>query len=327
MTCNRIDSGREKNAVILIDKSPGLTSSDTLNRVKRILGLRKMGHSGTLDKFASGLLVVCTGNATKLTQYFLESDKRYIGQIRLGIATDTCDTEGEIVERCDISHITEEDILSVLEMFRGEIRQRPPRYSALKIGGKRASDLARAGEDVNPDERTVTIHKLDVLEIDLAAGTVTIDVHCSKGTYIRSLARDIGTALGVCAHLQSLRRISSGMFHVDDALTPAGIEDYMAGRHGAGKSILAPVEALSDFSSMVLDPEGVSKALNGAIFRPENVISCEESRKKLYVILDGKKNLIAIADINIGKWQIMYRNVFNTGYNAVSDPEDIHQEE
>ena len=319
--------GREINSVILIDKPAGLTSSETINRARRILGIKKIGHSGTLDKFATGLLVVCTGSATKLTRYFLESDKRYTGEVRLGVATDSCDTEGDITGRCDISHLTPDDIRSALEKFRGEIKQRPPSYSALKINGRRASDLARSGEDVLMEERQVTVYSLDVLDINFAEGIIRLDIYCSKGTYIRSLARDIGLELGVCAHLQSLRRVSSGMFNVADALTLERLAGYKDGTENAEKSILDPVSALSDFSRMVLNPEGVRKALNGADFLPEQVLSCEQGSKKLYVILDGRKNLIAIADINIGKWQIVYRNVFNTGTDSIYDTEDTYPEE
>ncbi len=168
------------NTVILLDKPVGKTSFETISSLKRLCKIKKIGHSGTLDKFASGLLVICTGKATRLTRYFLESDKRYIGRIQLGIATDTCDITGEVIAEKTFEGLTEESIKEAVREFEGEIVQIPPKYSALKIDGKRASDRVRNGEEVVLKGRNVRIDKIDTLAVDLAQGTIDISVDCSK---------------------------------------------------------------------------------------------------------------------------------------------------
>ncbi len=300
-----------KNSVILFDKHKGITSYRAIEEAGRLLGTRKIGHSGTLDRAASGLLVICTGSATRLTQYFLEGDKRYTATIRLGIVTDTDDGEGEVLDTRDISRVDERKVREAAAGFTGTLRQRPPRYSALKIKGKRASDLARQGARVDLAERTVTIRSLEVLEVDLERGSLVVDVRCSKGTYIRSLARDLGEALGTGAHMAELRRTESGMFRVGDAATIEDLGAIMAGERDGAHCALSPFEALEGFGVITVSEGAKRKVLNGAMFDRSEAIGIVRTGTPRYRVADEGKNLIAIAEADIDNWTVHYLNVFN----------------
>jgi tRNA pseudouridine55 synthase len=300
------------DAVVLIDKERGRTSFDTVGDVRRMLGCSKAGHSGTLDKAASGLLVICTGRATKLTRYFLEGDKRYTGIVRLGAVTDTCDGEGTIIESRGLDGLDEVKVAEIETRFAGRQLQRPPVYSALKIHGKRASDLARMGKTVELRERSIEIKSLSITDRNLPDSTITIDVSCSKGTYIRSLARDIGEFLGCGAYLQDLRRTRSGGFSVADALTPGELRVCLEGEQTGRKFVLTPGEALSHLGTIVIRPEALKRVLNGVPFCREDVIHLDGQPEGHYTILDEDKNLIAIADVDTDNWSVRYQNVFNT---------------
>lgn len=297
-------TGSHLNSILLIDKPAGITSHDTLQRVKRNLGIKKMGHSGTLDLFASGLLVAATGAATKLTRLFLESDKKYRALVQLGIVTDTDDPSGEVVARHETGHLTSEDVEKAADQFRGEIQQRPPQYSALKIEGKRASDRVRNGEVIEIPLRPVTVHSLNITAFDAAAATVYMDIHCSSGTYIRSIARDLGEVLGTGAHVKELRRTASGHFSIEDAVGP---DSFDAGNN---EGVISPLTALSGLTSVMVSDEAVSRVKNGAFFRREDIISVDKKDKKTAIVLDDRKNIIAIATIDWDKWHITYLNVF-----------------
>jgi tRNA pseudouridine55 synthase len=304
-----VDASKARDAVLLLDKEKGQTSFSAIEEARRLLGARKAGHSGTLDKAATGLLVVCTGSMTRLTQYFLEGDKRYTGVIRLGVTTDTCDAEGEITATADLGGIDEERILSVAKRFTGRLRQVPPTYSALKIKGRRASDLAREGKEVELAARDVVVKELLVLDIDLGRRTLTVDVLCSKGTYIRSLARDIGESLGTGAHLAELRRTASGGFSVEDAATLGEMREYLSGSPAGKRFLLSPEQALVDFGRIVVADGAVKKVNNGAFFGESDIVSLEG--RSPFIILDGRKNCIAIANVDTDNWSVEYRNVFN----------------
>ncbi len=300
-----------QNAVLLIDKPAGVTSSETVGIVKKILKARKIGHSGTLDKFASGLLVVCTGMYTKLTRFFLDSDKRYTGSVRLGVATDTDDVEGAVMERRPVGDIADSKLDELVSAFSGRISQRPPQYSALKLQGRRASDLMRSGKDVSLAEREVEIRDFRISRSPGDPSLLSIEVACTKGTYIRSLARDMGAMLGTGAHLESLRRTGSGAFSVAEA---AGIDELRAFAEGyaPGKRFyLTPREALADFGCLVVSEEGRRKVLNGAFFAADDVLEREKRGEKPCLILDEKKNCIAIVEVEFENWRINYLNVFN----------------
>ncbi len=300
------------DSIVLIDKPAGITSFDSISRFKKIVGIKKVGHSGTLDKFATGLLIVGTGKATKLTRYFLESDKEYEGLILLGKETDTCDVTGEVISEGFTGNISEDQIREALQGFLGESRQLPPEYSSLKINGKRASDLARKGESVSLEKRPITVYGIDPLVIDLKEGTVRFKVSCSKGTYIRSIARDLGRILGCGACLKELRRTGSGHFSVDNAASLDEIKDVAENRDG-GKSgfVLRPEEALSHFGKIYLSEEASARVLNGAYFTREQVDQLERKNGDLFLLFDNRHSLIAIVEIDIESWKINFHSVFN----------------
>lgn len=208
------------SGIVIVDKPQGVTSHDVVARLRRIFGTRKVGHAGTLDPMATGVLVAGIERGTKLLAHLVAEDKVYEATIRLGAATSTDDAEGEVLATADPSHLSDAQIADAITALTGEIMQVPASVSAIKIDGRRAHELARAGEDVAIPPRPVTVHAFDTLAtrrgefIDL-----DVRVHCSSGTYIRSLARDLGTALGVGGHLIALRRTRVGPFPIDRART------------------------------------------------------------------------------------------------------------
>jgi tRNA pseudouridine55 synthase len=244
------------DGVLLIDKPVGLSSNDALIKAKRVVNAKKAGHTGTLDPFATGLLPLCFGEATKFSQDLLEADKTYDAVVHLGITTTTGDTEGEAVETRPVN-VTVEQIEAALAKFRGPILQVPPMYSALKRDGKALYEYAREGITLEREARPVTIHRLEMLAYD--APMLTIRVTCSKGTYVRVLGEDIGAELGCGAHLNALRRIQVGSLTVDGMVT---LEQLQA--HDNPLSLLAPVDALlSSFPRVELTPELAARFLNG----------------------------------------------------------------
>ncbi len=209
--------GDSIDGILLLDKRPGLTSNQALQQAKRLLGARKAGHTGSLDPIATGLLPICFGEATKISPFLLGGDKRYLVIVRLGVATATGDAEGEIIERVPVPALERQAIEAVLTRFMGEIEQIPPMYSALKQGGKRLYDLARQGIEVERPPRRVTIHELKLQ--DVGPDFLKMEVFCSKGTFIRTLAEDIAKVLGTAGHVENLRRTQVGIYVVDDAVT------------------------------------------------------------------------------------------------------------
>jgi tRNA pseudouridine55 synthase len=212
------------DGVVVVDKPPGWTSHDVVARMRRIAGTRRVGHAGTLDPMATGVLVVGIGRATKLLGYLAATDKEYDATMRLGVATTTDDADGDEVTRANASHVTDDQLAEIVGRFIGDIDQVPSSVSAIKVDGVRAYKRARSGEDVRLASRRVHVAELRVL--DRRGDDVDLHVACSTGTYVRALARDIGTALGVGGHLTALRRTRVGGFTVDEACTL----DEIAGR-------------------------------------------------------------------------------------------------
>ncbi|RME76417.1 MAG: tRNA pseudouridine(55) synthase TruB, partial [Chloroflexi bacterium] len=205
------------SGILNIDKPKGLTSHDVVAQVRRLSRQRRVGHAGTLDPMATGVLLVCLGQATRLIEYLMQSQKQYRAVIRFGITTNTLDAEGEVTAVRDASGLTEADIRRVLPDFLGQIEQIPPAFSAIKQGGKPLYRLARAGQPVEVPPRQVVIESLEW--VDWSPPDLTLDVTCSPGTYIRSLARDLGDALGVGAHLAGLTRTASGSWTLAEAVS------------------------------------------------------------------------------------------------------------
>lgn len=220
--------GQVLDGILLLDKPEGLSSNHALQRSKRALDARKAGHTGTLDPFATGLLVCCLGRATKLAGQLLDSDKGYRATLSFGVETDSGDLTGETVARAPdgFTGITPDALQAVLPEFLGEIEQIPPMHSALKRDGKPLYKYARAGITLERPPRVVTIHRLDVLSV--TPTEAVIDVLCTKGTYIRTLAQDIGRRLGCGAHLSALRRTQVGPFHIDQAIALESLQEMDA---------------------------------------------------------------------------------------------------
>lgn len=288
--------------ILLVDKPEGMSSAHVVAVVKRSLGGLKVGHLGTLDPFASGLLPLCVGEGTKLAPYVNEADKRYRGVIRLGIATDTLDRTGQTVVEAPVPDVTDADLERVAHGLLGEIRQVPPLFSAIKKGGVPMYRLARAGIAQELDARRVTIHELRLTRID--PRQLGIDVHCSKGTYVRALARDIGTALGTVGSLESLVRTAFGDFSLARALAMDAVR-------ADGVSALQPpawvvgAEALSHLATtLAADAAAVSALRAGqqrvlAMFPPPAEPAAGVAR-----VLDPDQRLVAVLRAESGRWRI-----------------------
>ena len=215
--------GNDVDGILLLDKPLGKSSNSALQKVRYLFNAKKAGHTGSLDPLATGVLPICFGQASKVSAYLLDSDKRYIFTAQLGETTTTGDKEGDILETREVSKFSEEQVEAVLEKFRGDIEQIPPMHSALKHNGQPLYKLARQGIEIKRKARKVTIHELTLLEI--SANTITVEAHCSKGTYIRTLAQDIGEALGFGAHLSMLRRTNVSPFDCSKLYTIKDIKN------------------------------------------------------------------------------------------------------
>lgn len=247
------------NGLLIVNKPVGPTSHDIVYRIRKWSGERRVGHTGTLDPLASGVLVICLGTATRISEYVLHSDKRYTAVIRLGQTTATYDSQGRVVDQRPVD-LTQDQIEPALAAFRGEITQTPPAYSAVQVGGRRAYDMARQGEEVELAPRKIQVHHLEVLE--WAPPEVVVDVHCSSGTYVRSLANDMGNALGTGAYLVGLRRTKSGRFSLRDATPLRKLQE--AFQAGNWYQFLIPAaEALTDVPAVELNPDDVEEVRHG----------------------------------------------------------------
>lgn len=258
---NHQDIKNAISGVLVVDKPIGMTSHDVVNAVRLGTGIRRAGHTGTLDPRASGVLVILVGPAVRLSEYVSASDKRYQAIIRLGASTDTYDADGRFTRQVQPSiHVTEEQFETVLKSFIGEIEQVPPPYSAVKVRGRRAYDMARRGETVTLPPRKINVYHLEVLE--WAPPEVVVDVHCSSGTYVRSLANDLGEKLGTGAYLVGLRRTKSGRFSLRDATPLRKLQE--AFRSGNWYQYLIPAaEALGDWPAVELNPDEVEAVKHG----------------------------------------------------------------
>ena len=249
---------RPVHGVLLLDKPIGLSSNDALQRAKRLYRAEKAGHTGTLDPLATGLLPLCFGAATKFSQASLDADKRYLATLQLGVRTTTGDAEGEVVERREVN-VDLDQMRAACARFTGPIRQLPPMHSALKHQGRALYSYARAGIEVEREARAVTVHAIDI--VDGADDRWTLDVRCSKGTYIRTLAEDIGAALGCGAHLAGLRRTASGPLQIANAVTLAQLEAMSEAERDA--ALHDPDSLLADAPLVRLDSDEAGRFLSG----------------------------------------------------------------
>lgn len=254
----RKDSGL--TGILIIDKEPGWTSHDVVAKARGITGQRRIGHTGTLDPSATGLLVLCLGQATRLVEYIIGADKRYVGEIALGVQTATDDADGEVIARHPLPDLQAVNLAELEQQFSGEIEQVPPAFSAVKVDGRRSYAVARAGGEPELQPRRVHVYELRLEP--RPPDRLGIDVRCGSGTYVRALARDIGRAIGCGAHLASLRRTEVGRFHVDSAVTLAGLQQVAdAGR--LDDVIWAADEALGTVAAAIVGNEGAERLRGG----------------------------------------------------------------
>lgn len=256
--------GRNLDGILLLDKPLDMSSNDALQRVKWLYKAQKAGHTGSLDPLATGLLPLCFGAATKISTYLLDADKRYWVRVRLGVSTSTADAEGEITRECPVPDYSEAELRAVLDEFTGEISQIPPMYSALKHKGERLYNLARQGIEVEREPRQVTIHSIRLSSF--GNPEFELEIHCSKGTYIRTLAEDIGARLGCGGHLAALRRTGVGPYREDRQATPLvtplvtmdQLEELSRDGFAAMDALLLPLDSgLADWPEVRLGADSV----------------------------------------------------------------------
>lgn len=250
-----------QGGILVVDKEEGWTSHDVVAKIRRLTGVRKVGHTGTLDPMATGVLVLCVGRATRAAEFLAEDDKEYVAEVHLGVETDTLDRLGQVIGERSVPSLSVQDIERVGARFRGRISQVPPMFSAVKQAGRKLYEWAREGRTVARLPKEVLISKLDV--IAYAEPVITLRVTCSKGTYVRSLAHDIGEALGCGAHLSTLRRTRCGRFRHAEALTVGHIEAYRrAGR--LTEKMTSIYDALDRFPSVCLSMQDEGRFRHGA---------------------------------------------------------------
>ncbi len=243
--------------VLNVDKPAGWTSHDVVGRVRRLAGLRQVGHGGTLDPMATGVLLLCLGRATRLLEYLSGQPKTYLARITLGATTDTYDAEGEVVEQRPVPALTHEHLQAALDAFRGEIMQRPPAYSALKRDGVALYKRARAGETVEVEPRPVTVYELTLLGFD--GQNLLVRIHCGAGTYVRSIAHDLGQALGCGGHLSALQRTAVGSFTVESAATL----EQLAEPGALAAALLPPDAAVAHLPRLDVSEAEAARLLHG----------------------------------------------------------------
>ncbi|HEX6862184.1 MAG TPA: tRNA pseudouridine(55) synthase TruB [Thermoanaerobaculia bacterium] len=254
-----------KDGLLLVDKDPGFTSHDAVQKVRRLLKQKKIGHCGTLDPDATGLLLLTLGTATRLTRFLIRAPKVYEGAIRFGIVTDTYDASGKVVSQAPpeaVAALTREGIAEAMKRFEGEIEQKPPPYSAKKVQGVKYYELARRGEEVPDESKEVTVYELSPLG-ELEDGTLRFRLGCSSGTYARGLAHDLGEALGVGAHLSALRRTRIGSFQVENAVSVSRLDELVQAGESAGSAWIPFDQIPLPFNEVTADPQQEHRITHG----------------------------------------------------------------
>lgn len=300
---------QELSGVIVVDKPPGITSAKAVARVKKLLKARKAGHTGTLDPFATGVLVCCINRATKLSRFFLHGKKKYEAILHLGIETDTQDSTGTVTDICITVEFSKETIQSAFRRFEGTIKQLPPVYSALKHKGIPLYKLARSKKPVQKPARPVSIITLKILEIHLP--TIRFEVFCSAGTYIRTLCADIGASLGCGGHLKELRRIESSGFTIADAVTLEELEDLTLSKKSSDR-IISMSNALNGIPEHIADKVLVKKIMHGHIITKNDIMFETINAFEGFIkIVDTDKKLVAVLQYTKDKSRYDYCCVFN----------------
>ena len=278
------------NGIFNVNKPADWTSQDVCAKLRGRLHIKKIGHTGTLDPMATGVLPVCMGKATRIIEYYDKDAKSYHASMKLGITTDTLDITGEIIETGDCSKVTEKAVTEAFKAYTGRIMQAPPKYSALKVNGKRAYDLAREGKDFEIQAREITIYGNKITLIDLENGAVEFDVTCSKGTYIRTICDDIGRVLGCGAAMTALTRTASGYFRIEDAHSlDEIIETAGKGGDDIGNMVIPADITLEKLGKIVLNDNRVTAFLNGNSSWPNGFRVKEPSAyDNVYRVYSGK---------------------------------------
>jgi tRNA pseudouridine55 synthase len=289
-------AGAAIDAVLVVDKPRGLTSFDVVRRVRRASGSRRVGHGGTLDPAATGVLPVCLGEATKLAQFLLDADKQYEFTVRFGVETDTDDAAGAVTARRDAGAVEEAAVRRALEPFRGAIMQVPPSYSALKRAGRPLYQYARAGEPIVAAPRAVVVHELELVAFS-GPDAVSLTMRCSKGTYVRALARDLGRALAVGAHVTALRRTRSGPFALADARPLDEVLAALAAGDRAALPQVEPADALRHLERLTVT-EGVARDVRLGRRVPVAALAGleagEDTDDRRLCLVDGQGKLVAV---------------------------------
>lgn len=285
------------DGVININKPAGMTSHDVVSRLRRILNMKKIGHTGTLDPDATGVLPMCVGRGTKLSEMLMSSEKQYRAELTLGISTDTQDSGGTVLSQRQVN-ASEREIKEVICGFIGELEQIPPMYSAIKVEGKKLYELAREGKEIEREPRKVTIHNIEIESINLEKNLVEMTVDCSKGTYIRTLCNDIGEALGCGGHMSSLVRTRSGRFEIENTVT---LEEIERRAQESDFGFIIPLEdVLGEYKKVILAEKNAWRVRNGIKTSVAGV--CEG---ETYRIFDEQGNFLALARQENGSFAML----------------------
>ncbi len=312
-------SMNQKNlsGILVVDKPAGISSAKVVAIVKKALSVRKVGHTGTLDPFATGVLICCINNATKLAKFFLQGKKKYTALAHLGVETDTQDSTGNIISECNKVNFSENQIRSVFKRFEGKIEQLPPVFSALKHEGVPLYKLARKGKPVQKPARSVFISYIDILDISLPF--VRFEVLCSSGTYVRTLCSDIGASFGCGGHLKELRRTESSQFSSRDAVTVSELEE-LAKCGKLSQRLINMADALKDMNSLIANDDLTQKIFHGSIITQKDVFpdlvksqsgDQADDQNGLFKVLNRENKLIAVLTFDKGKNSFKYNCVFH----------------
>ncbi len=275
------------NGILNVFKPTGITSFDVVRKIRKISNVKKVGHAGTLDPEASGVLPVCIGKATKAIDYIMSDFKIYEAELKLGVTTDTYDREGKIIKENEVN-LSDEEITKVINSFLGEIKQIPPMYSALKVNGKKLYELARAGIEIEREARPIVIYDIDIM--DIKSPYVKFRVKCSKGTYIRSLCYDIGSKLKCGGMMWNLKRTATGEFHIEDAINVNELNEENINKY------IIPIEKIfQNNTKIIIEDRFVKFLLNGVVVK-DKALTCKFEINSMYSIYNNDNDFIGIAD-------------------------------
>lgn len=297
------------NGIICIDKPMEFTSFDVVAKIRSIIRIKRIGHAGTLDPMATGVLPIFIGNATKVCDILLDNDKGYRAGFKLGLSTNTQDITGEVLDSRDASAVSEDAILDAIRSFVGDIMQIPPMFSAVKIDGKRLYKLARQGIEVDRPPRKATIYEIKLLSYNQEDSCGELEIHCSQGTYVRTIIHDLGEMLGVGGVMTSLVRTKSGIFTLLDCITIEEVQKYH--EDGTLGSRLLPIdEALAGYNDINLDEKQSKMFYNGIRLDSTRISGCN-SRSGMYRIFDSEGNFMAVGEIDNDKTLRIKKSFFN----------------